>query len=87
MSSRLSPSYIIPVGTQVVLKRNHPVVGDARTESGERVLKKAGSAGEIRSAPMTHDDTYEVHFADGHQVLMCQHFSGHRIPLVCKACS
>jgi hypothetical protein len=68
MSSRLSPAYIIPVGTQVVLKRDHTVLGSVHTTSGERVFKKAGSAGEIQSVPTAHDAAYVVYFTDGYQV-------------------
>ncbi len=68
VSSPLSPNYIIPVGTQVVLKRDHAVVGPERRGAGERMFKKAGSVGVIEQAPITNDDAYLLDFADGYQV-------------------
>ncbi len=59
--SQLSPSFVIPVGTQVVLKR------DQRTVGNESV-KKAGSVGEVISAPLTNEYSYGVRFADGQTV-------------------
>lgn len=66
MPSPLSPNFIIPVGTQVVLKRDHPV---AKTAShGACAYKKAGSVGVIEQAPVTNDDAYLLQFADGYRV-------------------
>lgn len=60
--SRLSPNFVIPVGTQVVLRKDLPVTGR------EHHFKKAGSVGEVEKAPLTHDYSYTVRFADGRVV-------------------
>ncbi len=52
------PSFIIPVGTQVVLK------GDRRVPGGGAV-KPAGSVAEVIEAPASNDRAYLVRFVDG----------------------
>ena len=65
MASQLSPNFIIPVGTQVVLKRDHAVTDAA--SPGKAPFKKAGSVGVIERAPVTNDYAYLLQFADGHR--------------------
>lgn len=60
MPSEYSPNFRIPVGTQVVLKRDF----EARGAEG-MCLKKAGSVGEVTEQPLTNDYSYVVAFADG----------------------
>lgn len=62
--SRLSPHHVLPVGTQVVLKRDLPVSGP-RTADGPRPYKKRGNVGFVREAPVSNDYRYLVEFADG----------------------
>ena len=66
MASQLSPNFIIPVGTQVVLKRDHAVTDAA--SPGKAPFKKAGSVGVIERTPVTNDDAYLLQFADSHRV-------------------
>src|SRR5687767_8651044 len=57
--SQLSPTFVIPVGTQVVLKKDHHIAGS------EGEIKRAGSVGEVTSSPLTNEYSYAVTFADG----------------------
>ncbi len=67
-ASHLSPRFVIPRGTQVVLKKDLPVIGPVKNAEGEHVYKKHGSVGEVLKAPFTNDYTYLVQFADGLKV-------------------
>lgn len=66
--SQLSPNYVIPIGTHVVLKKDLPVMGAVFDDGGKHVFKKLGSVGVIAEAPLINDYTYMVRFADGHSV-------------------
>ncbi len=66
--SELSPSFIIPPGTQVVLRRDLPAAGPPDVPEGPRALKKRGSVGEVIESPVTNEYSYSVRFADGHVV-------------------
>jgi predicted nucleotidyltransferase len=59
--SHLSPQHLLPVGTQVVLKREIGVVGGGR-------FKKPGAVGEVLEAPLTNDYSYLIGFTDGSTV-------------------
>lgn len=63
--SQLSPNFMIPKGTQVVLKKELQVTGSAKAPDGTPIYKKAGSVGEVIEAPMTNEYPYLVGFADG----------------------
>ena len=72
--SQLSPSYIIPLGTQVVLKVDLPRIpaegncdGDNRRGAGPS-FQKAGSVGRVVIVPAIHGQAYTVSFADGARV-------------------
>lgn len=64
-TSPLSPSFRIPVGTQVVLKRDHPVVGATLGADEQARFKKSGSVGVVAEAPVTNEYAYVIRFADG----------------------
>ena len=66
--SQLSPNYVIPTGTQVVLKKDLAVIGAVFSDDGIHVHKKSGSVGVVTEAPLTHDYTYLIRFTDGHLV-------------------
>jgi hypothetical protein len=66
--SQLSPRFVIPAGTHVVLLRDIPVIGRIRDAAGEHAVKKQGSVGEVVEAPITNDYAYVVRFTDGEQV-------------------
>ncbi len=61
-SSELDPNFLIPQGTQVVLRRDLPVFKEAGS------IKKLGSVGWIVEAPLTNDRPYTIAFADDRQV-------------------
>ena len=61
-ASHLSPRFLIPIGTQVVLRRDHGIVGGTSERASS---KKRGSVGEVVEAPLTNDYSYTVRFADG----------------------
>ncbi len=67
-SSHLSPNFIIPIGTQVVLKKDLEVMGTALGPDGKHLYKKAGSVGVVEQAPLTHEYTYLIRFSDNHTV-------------------
>lgn len=67
-SSQLSPNYVIPLGTQVVLKRDLPVMGAVFDNRGEHLQRKSGTVGVVESAPSLNEYSYLVRFADGHAV-------------------
>src|SRR5437763_495135 len=52
------PSFIIPVGTQVVLRSDKPVPGTDE-------VKPAGSVARVLEAPTTHARAYKIRFIDG----------------------
>lgn len=54
----LPPNFLIPVGTQVVLRYERRV-------PGTEVTKPAGTVGEIAEAPASNDRPYLVRFLDG----------------------
>ncbi|HUR54497.1 MAG TPA: hypothetical protein VMZ71_10220 [Gemmataceae bacterium] len=54
----LPPDFLIPLGTQVVLRYERPVPGTADT-------KPAGTVGVIAETPATNDRPYLVRFLDG----------------------
>jgi predicted nucleotidyltransferase len=54
----LPPDFLIPVGTQVVLRYERPVPGTTST-------KPAGTVGVVAEAPATNDRPYLVRFLDG----------------------
>lgn len=60
-----SPGFVIPVGTQVVLKETMKVEG----MSADAVFKKPGTVGAVTQCPHRADGRYEVEFADGHKVM------------------
>ena len=66
--SQLSPNYVIPVGTQVLLKRAVRVLGPATESGGQPAFKKAGSVGVVVEAPLTREYRYLVRFADDVEV-------------------
>jgi predicted nucleotidyltransferase len=66
--SQLSPNYVIPIGTQVVLKRDLPVIGAVFDAEGKHATRKSGTVGVIAEAPLIHDYTYLVRFTDGDMV-------------------
>lgn len=66
--SQLSPNYVIPIGTQVVLKRDLPVVGAVFDAEGKHAMRKSGTVGVIAEAPLIHEYPYLVRFSDGHLV-------------------
>ena len=63
--SQLSPNYRISVGTQVVLKRDHDVIGRPKGPDGQVLFKKAGSVGIVAEAPVTNEYAYVIRFGDG----------------------
>jgi predicted nucleotidyltransferase len=63
--SQLSPNYVIPIGTQVVLKRDLPVVGAVFDAEGKHATRKSGTVGVIAEAPLSHEYPYLVRFTDG----------------------
>ncbi len=71
-SADLSPNFVIPIGTQVVLKKDLDVLGAAPDARPGHAFKKAGSVGVIVSAPPTNDQPYVVRFADGRIVQALQ---------------
>ncbi|HYH66262.1 MAG TPA: nucleotidyltransferase domain-containing protein [Urbifossiella sp.] len=58
MSDHLSPSFLLPVGTQVVLRAD-------RKLPGTDAVRPAGSVAEVVEAPATNDRPYVVRFVDG----------------------
>jgi predicted nucleotidyltransferase len=66
--SHLSPNFVIPVGTQVVLKCDLDVMGAHTGPDGNHLYKKSGSVGVVDEAPLTNEYPYFVQFADGHIV-------------------
>ena len=66
--SQLSPNYVVPIGTQVVLKRDLPVMGAVFDANGTHVTKKSGTVGVVAEAPLLHDYAYLVRFTDDHVV-------------------
>ncbi len=66
--SQLSPNYVIPIGTQVVLKRDLPVMGAIVDAEGVHAIKKSGNVGVVAEAPLLHEYAYLVRFTDGHAV-------------------
>lgn len=66
--SHLSPNFVIPIGTQVVLKKDHDVMGPETGPDGKRLYKKAGSVGIVLEAPFTNDYAYILQFSDGNVV-------------------
>ncbi len=66
--SQLSPNYVIPLGTQVVLKRDLPVMGAVFSADGEHMQRKSGTVGIVESAPMLNEYSYLIRFADGQAV-------------------
>ncbi|MEI6235250.1 MAG: nucleotidyltransferase domain-containing protein [Planctomycetota bacterium] len=67
-TSQLSPNYVIPIGTQVVLRKDLPVMGAVFDTDGEHVFKKSGSVGVVIEAPLIQEYTYLVRFPDEHTV-------------------
>jgi uncharacterized protein len=67
-AAHLSPNFIIPVGTQVVLKKDIEVAGPASADDDTRRIKKRGSVGVIEQAPLNNAYPYTIRFADGHIV-------------------
>ncbi|AWM42066.1 putative nucleotidyltransferase [Gemmata obscuriglobus] len=57
-ADNLPPNFLIPVGTQVVLRYERRVPGTERT-------KLAGTVGEVAEAPESNDRPYLVRFLDG----------------------
>lgn len=55
---QLSPSFLIPVGTQVVLRA-------AKRLPGSDVVQPAGSVAEVVAAPQSNDRPYQIRFLDG----------------------
>jgi uncharacterized protein len=66
--SHLSPNFIIPIGTQVVLKIDLNVMGAHTGSDGQHLYKKSGSIGVVEEAPLTNEYAYFVRFTDGHVV-------------------
>ena len=64
--SPLSARFVIPVGTQVVLKV------DATVETMPGRVKKAGSVGLVSDSPRDHGGAYVVAFVDGSTVSLRQ---------------
>jgi len=64
--SHLSPNFIIPKGTQVVLRCDEDVMGAHLHTDGSHLKKKRGSVGVIETPPLTNDYAYVVGFSDGH---------------------
>ena len=64
----LSPNFIIPIGTQVVLKKDLEVMGAALGPDGKHLYKKSGSVGVVEQAPLTHEYAYLIRFSDNHAV-------------------
>ena len=62
--AHLNPNFIIPVGTQVVLRKDLDVMGPAVDAAGERLFKKSGTVGVVLEAPLTNDYPYLVGFPD-----------------------
>lgn len=67
-NSQLSPNFIIPVGTQVVLKKDLEVAGPPSEPGMRKPIKKRGSVGLVAESPITNDYPYLVRFADGHVI-------------------
>src|SRR5262245_39205836 len=61
----LSASFVIPRGTQVVLRRDISVAGPPAGPGGERTIRKHGSVGEVIESPLTNEYSYSIRFADG----------------------
>jgi hypothetical protein len=59
---------VLPVGTQVVLRKELDVLGAPEDAPAGRTYKKAGSVGVVVSAPPTNDTPYVIRFADGRVV-------------------
>ena len=66
--SHLSPNFIIPIGTQVVLKKDIEVMGSVVGPDGNQLYKKSGSVGVVEQAPLTHEYSYLIRFSDDHAV-------------------
>ncbi len=64
--SQLSPHYVIPIGTQVVLKKDLPVMGAVFESDGTHAIRKSGTVGVIAEAPLVNEYPYLVRFSDGH---------------------
>ena len=69
--SKLSAAYRIPVGTQVVLRRDVAIVAHG-PEAGAHRCKPQGAVGRVESAPQERDGEYVVRFADDCTVVACQ---------------
>ena len=63
--SQLSPDYVVPPGTQVVLRNDLQVLSSDQNLGSGAVLKKSGSVGRVESAPSDQGGQYSVH-ADAH---------------------
>ena len=61
---KLLPGFVIPAGTQVVLKVAKPVTGSQQS-------KPAGSVGIVMESPPDNHKPYMVHFAHGEVVQAC----------------
>ncbi|MBE7463248.1 MAG: nucleotidyltransferase domain-containing protein [Planctomycetes bacterium] len=71
--SQLSPTFIIPKGSQVVLTKDLQVSGAHKHADGSPLYKKSGSVGEVTDPPLTNEYPYLVRFADGHTVSAKRH--------------
>lgn len=79
-SESFSPQYRIPIGTQVVLRRDHSGQRTVSASTSEDVVKKAGSVGVVQNQPLTHEYSYRVEFADGVTVAArFEHLAVHRL--------
>lgn len=58
---KYSPGFVIPAGTQVVLRASKEV-------EGSEEIKKAGTVGIVVESPSHNDELYVVQFADGESV-------------------
>ena len=60
---KVSPSYVIAAGTQVVLKVSK-VIAAAQEDASAVAYRKPGTVGVIVQCPSNNDEPYLVQFAD-----------------------
>ena len=62
---KVSPSYVIAAGTQVVLKVSKVIAAVQEAAEAAATYRKTGTGGVIVQCPPNNDEPYVVQFADG----------------------
>lgn len=62
---KISPSYVIAAGTQVVLKVSKVVAAAQEPAAQGEAFRKPGTVGVVMQCPPNNDEPYVVQFADG----------------------